>query len=60
MIFEKLLEDMRLPDSPETMRKALNHLKLNAKEDLFVSLAKGHLDVEEVKRALKENRKINL
>lgn len=53
MIFEKLLEDMRLPDSPETMRKALNHLKLNAKEDLFVSLAKGHLDVEEVKRALK-------
>lgn len=52
-IFEKLLDDMHLPDSPETMRKALNHLKLNTKEELFISLAKGHLDVEEVKRALK-------
>lgn len=54
MIFENLLEDMKLPLGVESLNKALLHLKLNNKDDLYVSLAKGHLDVEEVRKALKK------
>ena len=51
---EKLLEDMKLPFGAENLNKALLHLKLQHKDDLYVSLAKGHLDIEEVRKALKK------
>ena len=53
-MFEKLLEDMKLPFGAENLNKALLHLKLQHKDDLYVSLAKGHLDIEEVRKALKK------
>ncbi len=53
-MFEKLLEDMKLPYGAENLNKALLHLKLQHKDDLYVSLAKGHLDIEEVRKALKK------
>ena len=53
-IDEKLLEDMKLPFGAENLNKALLHLKLQHKDDLYVSLAKGHLDIEEVRKALKK------
>ena len=53
-MFEKLLEDMKLPFRAENLNKALLHLKLQHKDDLYVSLAKGHLDIEEVRKALKK------
>lgn len=53
-MFEKLLEDMKLPFGAENLNKALLHLKLRHKDDLYVSLAKGHLDIEEVRKALKK------
>lgn len=53
-IFEKLLEDMKLPFGAENLNKALLHLKLQNKDDLYVSLAKGHLDIEDVRKALKK------
>lgn len=53
-MFEKLLEDMKLPFGAENLNKALLHLKLQHKDDLYVSLAKGHLDIEDVRKALKK------
>lgn len=53
-MFEKLLEDMKLPFGAENLNKALLHLKLQHKDDLYVSLAKGHLDIEEMRKALKK------
>ena len=53
-MFEKLLEDMKLPFGAENLNKALLHLKLQYKDDLYASLAKGHLDIEEVRKALKK------
>ena len=53
-MFEKLLEDMKLPFGAENLNKALLHLKLQSKDDLYVSLAKGNLDIEEVRKALKK------
>ena len=53
-MFEKLLDDMKLPFGAENLNKALLHLKLQHKDDLYVSLAKGHLDIEEVRKALKK------
>ena len=53
-MFEKLLEDMKLPFGAENLNKALLHLKLQHKDNLYVSLAKGHLDIEEVRKALKK------
>ena len=53
-MFEKLLEDMKLPFGAENLNKALLHLKLQHKDDLYVSLAKGHLDIEKVRKALKK------
>ena len=53
-MFEKLLEDMKLPFGTENLNKALLHLKLQNKDDLYVSLAKGHLDIEDVRKALKK------
>ena len=53
-MFEKLLEDMKMPFGAENLNKALLHLKLQHKDDLYVSLAKGHLDIEEVRKALKK------
>lgn len=53
-IFENLLEDMKLPTYEDSLQKALLHLKLANKEDLYISLAKGHLDQEEVRKALRK------
>lgn len=54
MMFEKLLEEMKLPFGTENLNKALLHLNLDSKDDLYVSLAKGNLNVEEVRKALKK------
>lgn len=53
-MFEKLLEEMKLPFGLENLNKALLHLKLENKDDLYVNMAKGHLDIEEVRKALKK------
>jgi len=53
-MFEKLLENMKLPFGLENLNKALLHLKLQNRDDLYVGLAKGHLDIEDVRKALKK------
>lgn len=54
IMFEKILENMKLASGPEVLAKALLHLNLEAKEDLFANLAKGILTEEDVKKALKK------
>lgn len=54
MMFEKILESMKLTSGPEVLAKALLHLNLKVKEDLFVNLAKGILTEEDVRKALKK------
>ena len=54
MIFEHLLEEMKLPFNAETLRKALLHLKLENKDDLYISLAKGNITLEKVAKALRK------
>ena len=54
MMFEKILEEMKLPAGQEAISKALMHLQLSTKEDMYVSLARGILTVEDVKKALKK------
>ena len=45
---------MKLPFGTENLNKPLLHLKLDNKDDLYVSLAKGNLSVEDVRKALKK------
>jgi len=54
MVFENLLEDMKLPANADNLRKALVHLKVAHKEDLYIGLAKGHFELEEVRKALRK------
>lgn len=54
IMFEKILENMKQASGPEVLAKALLHLNLEAKEDLFANLAKGILTEEDVKKALKK------
>ena len=54
IMFEKILENMKQASGPEVLAKALLHLNLEAKEDLFANLAEGILTEEDVKKALKK------
>ena len=54
MMFEKILESMKLAVTPEVLAKARLHLNLPTKEDIYVNLAKGFLTEEEVRKALKK------
>ena len=52
-LFKGLLKEMNLTSKPEALRKALLHLELDQKEDLYFAMAKGKLSLDEVKKALK-------
>jgi GTP pyrophosphokinase len=52
-IFEDILRKMNLASTPELLDKALLHLKLEDKDDLYLGLFKQQISTEEVRKALK-------
>lgn len=51
--FEQLLKEMNLPLTSESLKKALLHLNLSHKDELYLGIAKKQITMEEVKKAMK-------